>query len=199
MLECYVGMIVYTTFYCKPTLCSEIMWRCTCNDSRYEVLMMRIHVWATCITVTRANQVPRRTWSCVFDFVGIIRRFGTCLWQLCPFSVHIFKSCFMHDCILQDYWLCFALHIVHYARIGTTFLYIDLISVWYEHRVNLIVKTLMAHIRINRENWGYGLIFCTNTHFYLYISPPIICTPFVPVEKRKTVRKIMKKYCYILE
>lgn len=107
--------------------------------------------------------MPRRTWSCVV-VVGITRRSGTCLGQFCPAGVHLFKSCFMHDCILEDYWLCFALHIVHYARIGTMFLYVNLISVRYEHRVNIIVKTLMEHIRINIEETGaMGKYFCTST------------------------------------
>ncbi len=126
--------------------------------------------------------------------VGLKRAFDN---QFCPACVQILKSCFMHDCILQGYWLCFALHALRTHRHHA--FYVDLLSVWYENRVNIIVKTLMAHIRINRGDWGYGLIFLyKHTLLYIY-KPPIICTPFVPVEKRKAVRKIMKKYCYILE
>jgi len=79
------GMIAYSISDCERIICSEmIRRRCTCCDLRCEVLI-RIHVClSSCITVTRANQVPKRTWSCVFVVVGITRRSVTCLRIFCP-------------------------------------------------------------------------------------------------------------------
>lgn len=117
---------------------SEIMRRCTCNGSRYEVLMRRIHVWAPAASLRWERIRCQGVRGHVF-FVVVVGITHVDLEQafdnFVPLVYTFFISCFMHDFIHEDYWLCFVPHIVRYARFHFTFLYVKIIYIRYEHKV----------------------------------------------------------------